>query len=132
MTFQIDPSKASIDFDCMTMEGYSIEDDDGNTNESRPMTLTMKLSGGLGRINIEGMGSKFFDDDIKVSVDGLFTEMSSSQKTELQELMNRWQSLGTPLRFMVFKEKAVILEDGDEFIVLPPGERKVTVGEQES
>jgi hypothetical protein len=128
MSFSIDPSQASIDLDCMTVEGFSIDDPDAGSAQARPMTLEIELSGGLGKIRFEGLGSKFFDDDIQVIANGLFPEMSDAQKTELNTLMERWRSLSIPLRFMVFAEKAVLLEDSDEFLVLPPGERKVTVG----
>lgn len=128
MTFQIDPSKASIDFDCMTIDTYEVEDKNPQEDTARPITLRVHLSGGLGRVSIEGVGSKFFDEDIQVAADGLFLEMSTQQCVELTELVERWQTLNIPLRFLVFQDKAVILEDGDEFLVLPPGERRVTVG----
>jgi len=127
MTFRINPRQASIDIDCMSVSSFRIEDST-ESDGPRPISLHLNLTGGIGRISIEGLGDALVDDTIEVEASGDFPQMTSSQRDELSKLVVKWQELSVPLRFLVFSEKAVILEDSDEFIILPPGVRRVTVG----
>lgn len=126
MSFRIDPMKASVDFDCMTLDSFTVAT---YTETQEPQTVaTVHLSGGLGRIQIKELGSHFTDDNLQVETRGIFGPLDDAQITEMKELFQRWKDLSTPLRYLMFSEKAVLLEDADHFIIFPPGYRHVNVG----
>lgn len=123
----IDPSAAAVDFDNMTLTGYSIMPNGPVPAAHGPVLSVMvnvNLSGGLGRINING--ERLLTDEIdNISVSGVFLQNDPMVEDEIRRLLTKWQDWNTPLRFLDFGDKAMLIEDGDQFIVIPPGERHV-------
>lgn len=128
MSYTIDPSNASVDFDCMTLESYTLSVLQPN-NENHTVTAELSLTGGLGRINIAQMGNQFFtDDDLSAEASGLFPSLTEDQIDEMTLLLEGWRRRNVPLRFLLFSDRAVVLEDGEQFIILPAGNYSVNVG----
>lgn len=123
----IDPSNAAVDFDNMTLTGYSIMPNGPVESTQGPVLsvlLTVNLTGGLGRMAFNG--EQLLTNDIRtVAVSGVFLKNDPTVEDQMRLLLDKWQSWNTPLRFLDFGDKAMLLEDQETFIVLPPGERHV-------
>jgi hypothetical protein len=117
--YQVNPANSSIDIDGMTLDSYSVE----KTPESFYQTK-LWLSGGLGRIFISKIGNKLVDQNISVEAHGLF-QITEEESRELKALLLSWEKVSPPLRFLDFGDRAMLLEDGDKFIVLPKGFRDI-------
>lgn len=128
MSYRIDPSRASIDFDCMTLDSYTLSVSNPH-DDTHATTAELNLYGGLGRISIEKIGDHFTsDDELSAKASGFFPELTKDQIDEIDILLENWRRRSTPLRFLLFSDRAVILEDSDRFIILPAGKYAINVG----
>lgn len=119
MSYTLDPSAAAVDLDVMTLTHFRVMDPEPNT--TGPL-LSLSLSGGLGRITVDG--ERLVTDQVdKMTVTGQFVSLDDDQRAKLGNLLARWRDWNTPLRFLDFGDRAYVLEDGDHFIVVPGGER---------
>lgn len=117
--YQVNPANAAIDIDGMTLDSYVIE-----KQSDVKVQVKLKLSGGLGRISVPNFGHRIVDQNITIEAHGLFTIEEAEQK-ELSNLLDAWKNVSPPLRFMDFVDRAMLLEDGDRFMVLPKGFRDI-------
>ena len=117
--YQVNPANAAIDIDGMTLDSYVIE-----KQSDVKVQVKLKLSGGLGRISVPNFGHRIVDQNITIEAHGIFTIEESEQK-ELSNLLDAWKNVSPPLRFMDFVDRAMLLEDGDRFMVIPKGFRDI-------
>ena len=119
-SYKINPANASIDIDGMTLDSYELLRDK-NTNTVK---LKVKLSGGLGRITIDKIGTRLVDENISIEAHGIFS-IDIKEEIDLFNLVLNWKDISPPLRFLDFGDRAMLLEDGDKFIVIPRGFRDI-------
>jgi hypothetical protein len=125
MSYTLDPAKASIDLDGMSLFNYKITILDRPSNDDKKfINLDIALSGGLGRVFIDGLGNKFVENEVQASASSIFNIPESDIKN-MDELLSNWKKVSPPLRYLDFGEKAVILEDSDTFIIMPKGNREL-------
>jgi hypothetical protein len=127
----IDPSKAVVDIDVMDLTSFtlspahtSLTADGSLDGEPVGLLLEAHLAGGLGRITV-GERIILTDQVDDIAVTGLFTDLTGNQHAELRDLLEGWATMNTPLRFLDFGDRAMIMEDGTQFIVIPAGPRHV-------
>jgi hypothetical protein len=125
MSYTLDPSKAFVDIDGMSLYKYNITPLGSKSDEDREfINVEISLSGGLGRVHIDGLGNKFVEDEVQIGASSIFN-LTADDITKMAELFLNWQKVSPPLRYLDFGEKAVILEDSDTFIVMPKGNREL-------
>ncbi len=125
MSYTLDPAKASIDLDGMSLFNYKITILDRPSNDDKKfINLDIALSGGLGRIFIDGLGNKFVENEVQASASSIFNIPESDIKN-MDEMLSNWKKVSPPLRYLDFGEEAVILEDSDTFIIMPKGNREL-------
>lgn len=117
--FQVNPANASIDIDSITLYKYSTE----KVSEGS-FQIKIWLSGGFGRVFLPKIGHKLVDKNIEIEAHALF-EIAAADAFQLEELLTDWEKVSPPLRFLDFGDRAMLLEDGDRFIVLPKGFRDI-------
>lgn len=118
--YQVNPANAAVDIDGMTLDSYDVQRDVNPEN----VQVKIKLSGGLGRISVSKLGNKLVDKNIFIEAHGLFT-IGEEEEKQLSVLLKSWNEISPPLRFLDFGDRAMLLEDGDRFIVLPKGFRDI-------
>lgn len=118
--YQVNPANAAVDIDGMTLDSYDVQRDVNPEN----VQVKIKLSGGLGRISVSKLGNKLVDKNIFIEAHGLFT-IGEEEEKQLSVLLKSWKEISPPLRFLDFGDRAMLLEDGDRFIVLPKGFRDI-------
>lgn len=118
--YQVNPANAAVDIDGMTLDSYDVQRDINPEN----VQVKIKLSGGLGRISVSKLGNKLVDKNIFIEAHGLFT-IGEEEEKQLSVLLKSWKEISPPLRFLDFGDRAMLLEDGDRFIVLPKGFRDI-------
>lgn len=125
MSYTLDPSKAFVDIDGMSLFKYKITPLGSETNDEREfVNVEIFLSGGLGRVYIDGIGNKFIENQVQIGASSIFN-LTEADITKMSELFSNWQKVSPPLRYLDFGEKAVVLEDSDTFIVMPKGDREL-------
>lgn len=124
MGYKIDPSKAVVDFDSISLVDYSITETSELSNDKLTIKVVVFLEGGLGRFYTKETGHRFIDDHIRVTAKADFN-LDDAQLKDMKELLSKWKSISPPLRYVDFGDKAIILEDSDTFMVLPKGKRNI-------
>lgn len=128
----IDPSRAAIDFDAMSLAEFKVFKQPkvfGPNGEflGEGIRVHVVLTGGLGRMQVAPIGSRFTDNVDSVTADGIFLGLTEEKLQDLRDLLKRWVEWQTPLRYLDFGDRSMILEDGDNFIILPPGMRTIKI-----
>jgi hypothetical protein len=125
MSYTLDPSKAFVDIDGMSLFKYNITPLGDKSDDDREFVkVEISLSGGLGRVYIDGLGNKFVEDEVQIGASSIFT-LTDKDIAKMSELFSNWRKVSPPLRYLDFGEKAVVLEDSDTFIVMPKGNREL-------
>lgn len=126
----IDPSKAYIDLDALSLESFSVhsstaEELGGVLAAPLAVTVTAVLKGGLGKITGPTGEAMRVDRLEELEITSIYLSIDDEHLTIVQDLLQRWGQLGILLRFVDFGDHALLLEDGDHVIVLPAGQRNV-------
>lgn len=129
---QIDPSKASIDLDALCLQSWETtvsilppDPDDPDGPERASNHYRLKLGGGLGRVTTHD-GNYFVDPVGRVTVAGRMHGIPVEAHEALSAMLDRWVAVGLPLRLLEFDDATMVLEDGSNFLVLPPGDIKIS------
>lgn len=85
------------------------------------------LTGGLGRMQVSRATAHFTDNVDSVTAEGVFLGLPEDKLKDLRDLLRRWVDWQTPLRYLDFGDRSMILEDRDNFIILPPGMRTIKI-----
>lgn len=111
----------------MSVDSYAVS---SNFNDSGApgVLLSVSLSGGLGRITMNDVPTFYADTSLHLYCTGQFKMLSEEQASDMRRMFTRWEEGNIPLRALVFTEKVVLVEDSEEFVIIPHGERKITVG----
>jgi hypothetical protein len=119
MNFRINPSLATIDLDSVTLTTFDLTPSaDGSA------TLSISLTGGLGRLVIDRK-HMLTDAVSEVTISGTFNEITAPQCADITTILNRWAGVNMPLRFLDFGGRAMLMEDEQQYLLLPPGPRHV-------
>lgn len=108
----IDPENASADLDALTLSKWEIDN---------RVTMNLKLVGGLGRINTPDGVPHTIDPVGTIEVERTLPEMDDEDFEEVSNILGRWQAVGTPLRLLEFEDTLMVVEDGQNYLALPPG-----------
>lgn len=128
----VDPSRATIDFDAMSLTNFDIFDQPriyGSSGEflGSGVRVQVLLTGGLGRMQVSPIAARFTDNVDSVNADGIFIGIPEDKVDDMERLLKRWVEWQIPLRYLDFGDRSMILEDGDNFIILPPGVRTIKI-----
>jgi hypothetical protein len=85
------------------------------------------LTGGLGRLQVSRATAHFTDNVDSVTAEGVFLGLTEDKLKDLRDLLRRWVEWQTPLRYLDFGDRSMILEDRDNFVILPPGMRTIKI-----
>jgi hypothetical protein len=126
----LDPSRAIVDLDVMTLAEFQVSPagvmfDDENSVMAKRYSVTVILTGGLGRIPDPQGNSVIVDRVNSLRVSGVYADLSDEQVLKMRHLLDLWQRMNTPLRFLDYADKAFLLEDTETLVVLPNGERHI-------
>lgn len=128
----IDPSRAAIDFDAMSLQQFKIFEQPNVVGPHLAPLGTgyrvhVVLTGGIGRMQVSPVANRFTDNVDSVTADGVFLALPENKLNDLKDILKRWVDWQTPLRYLDFGDRSMILEDGDNFIILPPGMRTIKI-----
>lgn len=128
----IDPSRAAIDFDAMSLKSFNMAlAPNVRGPQGEPLGAGVKvhvvLTGGLGRMQVAIVGNRFTDNVESVTADGIFLGLTEEKLEDLKDLLKRWVDWQIPLRYLDFGDRSMILEDSDNFVILPPGMRTIKI-----
>jgi hypothetical protein len=132
----IDPAKANVDLDVISVADYTLIAPNGsttyaleNTTGSMPVTLHLVLSGGLGRITSPDGRTLIVNEVERLSLFSEFPILTPTQRADLNRLLLSWKQQSLPLRFLDFGTHALLLEDKDNLLTIPPGQRELVIGD---
>lgn len=108
----IDPENASADLDALTLTRWEL---------SSAPSILLEFAGGLGRIDTPEGTSIEVDPLGTVTIERALPPGATEDSTEVSALLDRWQNVGTPLRLLEFSDTLMVVEDGENYLALPPG-----------
>lgn len=128
----VDPSRAAIDFDAMSLAQFKMFEQPIVHNAAGQflgpgIRVNVVLTGGIGRMKVSMAGNRFTDNVESVTAEGVFLGLPDDKLKDLRDLLHRWVDWQTPLRYLDFGDRSMILEDGDNFVILPPGMRTIKI-----
>lgn len=127
----IDPSRAAIDFDAMSLSQFKMFEQPNVHLAGEPVgsgiRVNVVLTGGIGRMQVSNAGARFTDNVDSVTAEGVFLGLPADKLKDLRELLHKWVDWQTPLRYLEFGDRSMILEDGENFVILPPGMRTIKI-----
>jgi hypothetical protein len=133
----VDPSKANVDLDVVTLVDYTIMSPTGavldptETSEHlMPITLHLFMEDGLGRITSPDGRTILINKVGKLTALSPFPELTGTQRGDLNRILHRWKTGSIPLRWLDFGTHAMLLEDGDNLVTMPPGQRELVIDDE--
>lgn len=128
----IDPARAAIDFDAMSLAQFKMfEQPNIKSPTGEPLgsgiRVNVVLTGGLGRMQVSNSHARFTDNVDSVTAEGMFFGLSDDKLQDLRDILHKWVDWQTPLRYLDFGDRSMILEDGENFVILPPGMRTIKI-----
>lgn len=128
----VDPSRAAIDFDAMSLAQFKMFEQPNVHSASGEflgsgIRVNVVLTGGIGRMQVTNIGARFTDNVDSVTAEGVFLGLSEDKLKDLRDILHKWVDWQTPLRYLDFGDRSMILEDGDNFVILPPGMRTIKI-----
>lgn len=128
----VDPSRATIDFDNMSLADFKMFEQPNVRSVSggslgAGIRVSVVLTGGLGRMQVSRATAHFTDNVESVTAEGVFLGLPEDKLNDLRELLHKWVDWQTPLRYLDFGDRSMILEDRDNFVILPPGMRTIKI-----
>lgn len=122
----LDPSKAIVDIDVTGLTYFSLVPH-GMGAMPGAWEISLTLAGGLGRIPGPDGIPVITDKVNHMQISGIYVDLESEHAVMLKGVLERWMVSNMPLRFLDFGEEALLMEDGDNYVTLPPGTRNVNV-----
>lgn len=123
----LDPSQAIVDVDVTGLTFYSLVPQAPDAKDVPPgsWTMSITLAGGIGRVPGPG-GTPVITDKVNhMQISGVYLTLEPEHVGQMTGLLERWMQSNMPLRFLDFGEEALLMEDGQNYITLPPGSRNV-------
>jgi hypothetical protein len=123
---KVDPSRAEVDLDMVTLIDHILIDQESETG-SFEIHVQLIFEGGLGLLRPPNGNIVHVQELTSMQVTSTYPALSGEESDALTRLLGRWQRASMPLRFLDFGDHALLLEDGDNVINLPPGARKLQI-----